>query len=321
MDNPVYSGLIKKIAKLEEDYSLQSLNPLNCGGVADYYTVARTSVELVVALQAAVELKIPYLVIGKGESSLFSDGGFPGMIIENLSSGYAFSHDKTQMVVDSGMPLDQCITLAAGQGMGGLIPWHNLGGTVGGAVYDNTISDGQQILSMLRNVTMFMPKSRKKDGPAIMKYSSDWLKGEGDSRSTKLSALKLSSGITTAQPVIISVIFQLTRVRPDEIRFRLQDAHGKNALNKIALSSKNKAFGPVFEEIEGGALTSLLKEAGVASLVVGNLYPDRYNPNYFRAKGPVQAADIRELTEAIAKKVFEGYLVKLEPRHEYLGVW
>ena len=52
------------------------------GGPALYYLIPETMEEVREALDYAKSKQLPFYVVGKGSNILFSDKGFPGVIIE-----------------------------------------------------------------------------------------------------------------------------------------------------------------------------------------------------------------------------------------------
>jgi len=311
MSEDAYQTLLKQIAKVEREYPLGELNPLGAGGVADYFTVANDTVELASAVKGALDAKVPYMVVGRGEGTLFSDGGFPGIVIQNLSSSCAVAADKSQVVVDSGLPLSRFITMLASRSLGGLTNFYGQPGTVGGATYANLSDGSQSILSSVRYVTMFMPPARIDKEATIARYKVDWLvRPDG---LTKLQFQKTSRAVGEPQPVILTVLFQLTSVRPDEIQLRLGERAARNP--------KVEGMGPLFAPLPDTEIETLLVGAGVASLRVGSVFPDRYHPNFLKSRGSARSADIRQLIESIQEKVWAVYGVKLECRYEFAGAW
>ena len=312
VDKQVLGELLKHIAAVEESYPLQEFNPLGAGGTADYFTAAHDTVELAASVKAAIDAEIPYVVIGAGAGVLFSDGGFPGLVIHNQAKSFAVAADKSQVVVDSGLPLSELIVRSASSGLGGLTGFYGEPGTVGGAVYANLSAHGQAISSSLRFVTMVMPPARLDREATVARYRADWLAKEGSL--SKLHHLKVTRPFSEPQPVILAAVLQLTNIRSDELLARL---HAQAKQNPAV-----SGMGPVFSAVPGHDLRAMLVGAGVASLRIGGIYPDRYNPNFLvsREKG-VRSGDIRTLIEQMRAKVQEAYGVVLPVRYEYLGVW
>jgi len=311
MGEEAYRELVRQIAKIETQYPLRELNPLKAGGVADFFTIANDTVELATAVKAALDTGVPYLVIGQGDGALFSDGGFPGLVIQNRSSAFAVATDRSQVVADSGLPLSRFITWLASRSLGGLTHLYGEPGTLGGAIYAN-LSDGfQPILSSVRYLTMLMPPARLDRQATIARYKVDWLtRPEGR---TRLQAMKAGKEVGESQPVILTALFQLTSVRPDEIQLRLQE--------QVRRRPPSVGMGPVFSSLPDADIESLLVGAGAATLKSGNVFPDRRRPNFLRARGSVRSADIRALIEAMQERVASVYGVAPVCRYEFLGVW
>lgn len=302
--------LLKQIAELEESRPLGALNCFGVGGTADFYTEAKSSLELAAAVKAACDAKIPYTVIAQGQGVLFGDGGFPGLVIRNLSEAMAFSGERSQIVVDSGLSLQQFITRTAAQGFGGLTKLYPLGGSIGAAVYRNSLG---VVSSSLRYLTVLTPPTRLQEELKIARYKADWLLKEGQSE-TRLALVKASQGLEYPQPVLLTLTFQLTSIRPDELALRLQ----KQAVNQRLPG----LFGPVFQDLPGTSAEELLKSSQVSGLRVGGLQPDKRQPNYLRLKGRgTTAREVRELIELMQAAVLERYHVPLELAYEFSGVW
>jgi UDP-N-acetylmuramate dehydrogenase len=310
----IYQALLKDIAQVETNFSLGSLNVLGVGGPADYFTIAHDTIELAAAVKAAMDNELPYLIVGQATTVLFSDAGYAGLVIQNKSLQYVIANDRSQMVVDSGMPLQRFITHAANQGFGGLIHLYREAGTVGGALYANSTRQNQSIISSVRHVTVLMPPTKMKVAPTIVRQSPQWLlKSDGES---KLKSLRASDD--QHLPVILNVQFQLTSVRSDELLRRI----AKEAAEYESGQPKGAAFGPIFHPVPGITMEELLSGSGVAKLKLEGMYPDKHHPNYLRSKGKSMSAQtLRSLIDQMAAAVQQRYAVELIPRLEFLGTW
>lgn len=318
-EQSVRRNLLKHIGVVEESYPLQNFSPLRSGGVADYFTIATTTVELTSAVRAAIDTKIPYFIMGQAKGILFSDGGFPGLVIQNTSSSLAVARDKSQIVADSGVSLKRLITVAANQGLGGLTDFFGYEGTVGGALYSNIKEGGHSLSSSVRYMTALMPPSRLEQEATIVRHKVDWLL-EGD-EPTKLQHLKISQPLYVSQPVLLTVLFQLTNVRTDEVRLRLN--RQSEAFQKTSPKDTTTMLGPLFEDLPGVKVEELLKGIQAYKMKEENLGVDRRFPNFIRSKGsvPVRAAAIRSLIERLQEEIQKKYGEILLCRYEYLGVW
>jgi UDP-N-acetylenolpyruvoylglucosamine reductase len=303
--------LLKSIEKVELEYSLRSFNPLKVGGVSDYFTIAHNTLELVTAVRAATGAEVPYIVIGQGRGTIFGDGGFPGLVIQNQANSFAMASDHSQVVSDSGLSLATFIARSAELGLGGLTHLYGQPGSVGGAVYCNLGLEYKGILSNLRYLTVLLPPAKLNKEIRIMRYRGEWLKKS--EAGTHLQQLKMSKGIFEPQPVILTLNFQLTSVRSDELQAQMKE--------QSVQSAPPEGLGPLFSDPTGERAEKLIQESGASSLQLHNLYLDRYHPNYLLSRGQTSAEEIKQILELIAGRVLETYSVRLVPNFEYLGVW
>jgi UDP-N-acetylenolpyruvoylglucosamine reductase len=293
-----YKQLLKDIPSVDREVSLGRFNGLNAGGRAAYFTVAHDATELASAVKAAIDANLPYEVVGGGTSILFADDTYAGLVIHNCSDGFIMAADRSQVVVESGMPLQRFITMAAGRGYGGMTQFFGEPGTVGGAVYHNLFSEQGSILSSIRHLTMLMPPTKMKPYPTVIRQRSEWLLRE---QGTRLKHNRKSHSFDQPRPIILNVQFQLTSVRPDELQRRIQ----KEAQVREH-PPKGAVFGPVFTEPGGGhSLRELLTYSAITKLSLDGLRPDKRQPNYFRAKRGTSASLVWELTEKIRQQVLD----------------
>lgn len=120
------------------------------GGPADLFYEAKTTDELVGAVQIAITDHVPYLVIGGGSNLLVRAAGFRGLVIKNRTigiqlKGFAGGVEKGKVDLkeaivqaDSGVPANLLIRYTLDQGLEGLEKMLGLPGSVGGAVYNNS---------------------------------------------------------------------------------------------------------------------------------------------------------------------------------------
>ena len=105
--DPIRQQLVKYVTSVQSDVSGAQFNGLGLGGTAAYFTEVKDTIELVQAVRAACDVGLPYKVIGQGSSVLIADEGFTGLLIHNTTHNVAFSHDQSQVVLDSGCLLQR----------------------------------------------------------------------------------------------------------------------------------------------------------------------------------------------------------------------
>ncbi|HEY1074671.1 MAG TPA: FAD-binding protein [Patescibacteria group bacterium] len=194
--------------KLRDHVPLREVDWFHTGGVAEYYVECQTLAEVIEATKQAAELGVEYRVIGEASNLLMSDGGYPGLIIQNRASSIVFLHDRSQIIVDSGTLISTLVSQTISQGYSGLEFLAGVPGTIGGAVYGNATAFGRSISEHVRAATLLAPSS-KTDADPVRRVDRDWF--AFGYRTSKLKQLRESHS-TTNGPVILSVTLQLSKM-------------------------------------------------------------------------------------------------------------
>ena len=67
---------------LKERELMRNHTTMRVGGVADFYFEAKSIDDLQKAVKVAIKLNLPYFILGGGSNIIFSDYGFPGLVIK-----------------------------------------------------------------------------------------------------------------------------------------------------------------------------------------------------------------------------------------------
>jgi UDP-N-acetylmuramate dehydrogenase len=308
---------------------MRDLTVFRVGGMADYYYEAKTVEDLVKAVKAAVTVKLPYFILGNGSNVLCSDYGFPGLVIKNLTSNIAIMHEKSQVIADSGMMLPKLIIEAVSNELSGLEFLYGVPGTVGGAAYGNAGAFGLAIGNYVISLTLL--KIDSKNGlPKVVQVEAPWM--DFEYRTTKLKKIK-----SKVKPVILTVRFQFSRIKKEELMRRLNRyqalrrktqpvgfSAGSVFKNPIPESLKNvtglgtKGMPEVPSERTAGFM---LDKAGAKKIKHRNVEVSELHANWIIAKSGAKANEIRSVIEEMREKVRQKYNITLEEEVEYIGQW
>lgn len=311
---------------LREQEVMRDHTTMHVGGVADFYFEAKTIEDIQKAVKLAIELKIPYFVLGNGSNVIFSDFGFPGLIIKNMTNNIAFLMEKSQVIVDAGVSLQKLILESVSHNLSGLEFLFGIPGTVGGAVYGNAGAYGQSIGDYVRSVTLLLPGEKTE----IVQYESDWF--EFSYRATKL---KKQQGYN--KPIILSAKIQLAQSRQEEIMRRLN----KWKLERLSRQPVGFSCGSFFKNPIPASLENvsgvgrkgmpvlpkertagfMLEKIGAKKMKVGGARVASKHANYILNVENANAQDIRSLAEQMRNAVKERFDVNLEEEVEYIGQW
>jgi|GEM_PF-1392686 len=181
------------------------------GGVAEILVVVKTTQELMEVARAIQQSRQPYVVIGAGSGSLWSDVGFNGVVIVNQCQALYFSAEASQVVVDAGYSLSALVNALASRGWGGMEFASAIPGTVGGAVATGASWQGKSVRNFVREVTMLVA-----DGSEIklVTVAVNSLPNQKDGWLFPLTG--------QSNPIILTVKFQVAALTQSEILRRVK---------------------------------------------------------------------------------------------------
>lgn len=298
--------------ELKVNVALKDFVSMRVGGVADYFYVAEKIDDLVKAVSAAYNAKIPYFILGGGYNIIPSDSGYPGLVIKNECENFAFSKDNSVVIVDSGISLAKLLNVAAGKELGGLEFLFGIPGTVGGAVYGNAGAFSYEIGDFVKSAIILMPKDGKM---AILKKTPEWL-------DFQYRSSRLKKGFNADnKPVILTITLQLVKRRRDEILGLMQENLRQK---KITQPLSEKSAGSFFKNIDACPEHSagyLIDKSGAKKIKVGGAAISKKHANFLINQKNATANDLRRLADQVREMVAEKFNFNLEEEVEYIGRW
>lgn len=140
--------------KIEQNVSLSQHTTLKAGGVADYFVVVKTELDLKAALTFAKSEKLKVLVIGGGSNILASDEGYRGLVIKNKITGLSYKEKGSAVSLSCGAGeiLDVVVSKTARLGYWGLENLSSIPGTVGATPVQNVGAYGVEVSSLIVEV-------------------------------------------------------------------------------------------------------------------------------------------------------------------------
>lgn len=303
--------------RLEENILLRDFTSIGVGGVADFFYRAKKVDELVDIIGFLSKRDIPYFVLGGGYNLVFSDMGFPGVVIKNEVKDMVFSGDNSEVITGSGVDIPRLLMDAASRDLGGLEFLYGIPGTVGGAVYGNAGAFNHTIGEHVKSVTILLPANSER-GPKIMRHTGKWM--EFSNRNSKLKEFSKYHS-NENKPVILSVKLQLARSKKEIILRKMQD---NLKLKKNSQPIDKKSAGCFFKNPGAGKEQSagfLLDQSGAKKFKVGGAAVSKIHANFLINNSKATAEDIRRLAGRMKDAVRAEYRTNLEEEIEYVGNW
>lgn len=284
------------------------------GGPADYFVMPQSIEQIDGLIKLSKNSNISYYIIGKGSNLLVSDDGFRGIVIQ-LYDKFADCELITDMAdleavgdrdagsrhirVKAGMSLIKLGKIASDNGLTGFEFASGIPGTIGGAVVMNAGAYGGEMKDILVSATI--------------------MDNDGNIRTLSVSELELgyrTSIIARRGWIVLEAVIMLKNGDKTEIRKRMSELAAKR-IEKQPL--EYPSAGSTFKRPEGYFAGKLIEDAGLKGASVGGAVVSKKHAGFVVNTGGATSKDIIDLTDMIAKKVYELYGVKLELEVKKLG--
>lgn len=292
------------------------------GGPAKYFFTARTTDELVRAIQVADELKLPFMLLGGGSNVLVSDAGFPGLVIEARNNQWNI--DGARVTADAGVSLGFLVQKTVAAGLTGFEPLVAVPGTVGGAVYGNAglpqaargfIGDWvNEVIVCRQDKVVHVPKADCAFGyrESAFKHAKDVILSAvfelqpGDTAASQ-ELVKKYVGARKGQPYHMPssgcIFTNATVGNPDEVRV------------KFAGEPKLEEF------LQRGQLPAswLIDRAGLKGKTIGKVQVSHDHANYLVNLGGATAEEVVMMISFIKQQVRDKFGIQLQEEVRYIG--
>lgn len=282
-----------------EDCPMAKYTSFKCGGNAALFAVCESEEALGKTLSLIEEKNLPFLFIGNGSNMLFTDAGFPGLVVKLGEAFEAVSVSGTCITAGAGALLSVISRAAAAEGLTGLEFASGIPGSLGGAVFMNAGAYGGEMKHVLVSVRAMDRKGRVFEIPAEdldLSYRHSCFEENG---MVILSAkLRLEKGDKAA---IDAKIKELTLQRTTK--------------QPVAYPSA----GSFFKRPEGYFAGKLVQNAGLKGLSVGGAQVSALHAGFVINKGGATATDVIDLMKIVQETVMDKFGVLLEPEVRIIG--
>src|SRR3989344_5426228 len=143
--------------EVKNNVPLAPLTTFKVGGPARYYCRVSEPSEIGEAIDFAEQKNIPLYVLGGGSNVVFSDRGYPGLVIHISDGGLTVEGER--MHAGAGGPLETVVKKAAEHNLSGLERLAGIPGSFGGGVRGNAGAFGSEISSCITSVKVFDKKT------------------------------------------------------------------------------------------------------------------------------------------------------------------
>lgn len=311
--------------RIKQNEPLGKYTTLRIGGPAEYFYAAQTSNEVIKAVKAAEEAKIPYYILGGGTNVLISDVGLSGLVIRNESSSIKIVKrlgkikngvvqvEQALVEVDTGTLINQLVRYTCDEGLEGLERHLGLPGTVGGALFMN--SKWTKPINYVGDV-LYQARILGKDGE-IKVVGKDYFHFGYD-----------QSILQKTHETVLSAAFLLKKTEGKELWERANTSmEYRKTTQPMGVATAGCTFRniPLSDALRIGTpnrTTSagyLVDQVGLKDFRVGNAQFSGKHANFIINLGGATARDVKGLIDEAKKRVMEKFRVKIEPEVVLVG--
>ncbi len=264
------------------------------GGPALHYLIPETMEEVSEALDFARSNHYPFYVIGKGSNMLFSDEGYPGVIIEIGKGLEEIQIDDDGVVTaQAGITLSSMASRLAKESLSGFAFASGIPGTLGGGITMNAGAYGGEIKDCIRSARV--------------------LTAEGNIKELSKDELELgyrTSIIQKESYIVLDAVFQFERGDKEAIQKEMRDL---NQRRREKQPLEFPSAGSTFKRPQGYFAGKLIEDAGLRGYRVGGAQVSEKHCGFVINCGQATADDVKQVIHDVQQKVNEQFGVVLEP--------
>jgi UDP-N-acetylmuramate dehydrogenase len=149
---------------IRQKVSLSDYSTMRLAGKAAYLADVHSVNEIAAAVAWAKQYKLPVVMVGIGSNIVWTDKGYPGLVLVNKISGYskeAQDEKSTNLIIGGGENWDIVVKRACDDGLTGIEALSLIPGTAGATPVQNIGAYGQEIADTLISVDCFDKDSQQ----------------------------------------------------------------------------------------------------------------------------------------------------------------
>ncbi|MDR2401039.1 MAG: UDP-N-acetylmuramate dehydrogenase [Deferribacteraceae bacterium] len=285
--------------KILEGEPLAKYCSYRIGGKAAYLALPKDTEELVALLTWAKARGLDFEVIGFGANILFSDSGYPGLIISLRDFEMFCVRKDDSVIAGAGVALSELVNFACGEGLSGAENLAGIPGSVGGALRMNAGAFGVEIKDILIRANTLSYKSVKEKVLSVDELVLSYRSSKGLNGRAVLAAEFAFKQGDKSELVL----------KQEEIKRLRAERHPLEHLS----------CGSVFKRTELAPAGKLIEECGLKGERAGGAEISQKHANFIINRGNAKAKDVRELIRLARSEVLKRFGVVLEEEVRYLG--
>lgn len=276
--------------------SMKKHTAYGVGGVARFYSEAKSVHSLNTAYLLCKKYHIPCKIIGNGTNILFSDKGYDGLIISTKGISEIFQKGN-KIRATCGVNLKKLIDYTSKNSLTGVEMLTGIPASIGGAIYMNAGAFNHEISENIIEVESVS------DGKLVKRFKED-------------CQFKYRESIFNKNgEIILSATFEFKEGNVNTINEKIQSVL---AVRKT-FQPTGKSLGCVFKNPKKFSAGQLIDALGLKGYKIGGASISEKHGNFIVTDSTATATDVVELINYIKEKVYKAFNIKLEEEIEIIG--
>ena len=281
------------------DEPMKNHTTFRVGGCARYLVEPQSAEQLQKIIQACHKAEMPFCIVGNGSNLLVSDDGYDGVIIHLFKNMAKAEITGVCLYLEAGVLLSRAAHLACQGGRTGLGFASGIPGTVGGALVMNAGAYGGEMKDVTRRVKVLTAEG------IFREYTGEEMQfGYRRSR------------IAEEQSIVLEAVLELCTGSMEKIQAKMNELKEQRIKKQPV---EYASAGSTFKRPEGYFAGQLIQEAGLKGFSIGDAQVSEKHCGFIINRGNATAFQVRELIEAVQRRVYEYAGVRLEPEVKFLG--
>jgi len=289
---------LEKFGQVSENVSLKSHNTYRIDSTAKYLLYPKDIESLIAFQNYALEVGIPYFILGNGSNVILQDSCFPGVVVK-LSNWQSIEYQDEIVTVDAGVMINKLSYLVIEHNLKGLEWASGIPGTIGGSIYGNAGAYNSCLFDYLDTVTYLT-----QEGKIITKEASSI---PHDYRTSFFKE--------NPQYIILKATLRLQHGESSSSLALIEDRRQRRINTQpLEYPSAGSVFRNPSAEISSG---KLIDDLGLKGTRIGDAMISLKHANFIINMGQATGKDIRNLISLIHDRVYEHYHIDLYLEQEY----
>lgn len=269
------------------------------GGNADCFISAKSTKDIIDAIEYANKNNIPFMIMGNGSNMLVSDKGIRGIVLQISKDFSNCEIDGCKVTAEAGILLSSLASRLQKASLSGFEELSGIPGTLGGGIYMNAGAYGGEMKNIVKEVT-FVTKDGKIS--TLPNYELDF--------GYRHSIFEDNGAI------ILSATLEFKKGNPDQIKAKMSEfTKRRNEKQPINMPSAGSAF----KRPEGYFAGKLIEDANLKGFAIGGAQISEKHSGFIVNIGDATAKDVLSLIEHAQKTVKEKFGIDLEPEIRLIG--